>query len=93
VWHLFVVRLQRRDEFRRGLEQVGIETGVHYPCAPHRQPAFADLGIAPERAPISERFQHEVLSLPIGPHLRDEQVDYVVSWARALDRRSARASA
>jgi dTDP-4-amino-4,6-dideoxygalactose transaminase len=86
VWHLFVVRSQRRDELRRGFEQAGIETAVHYPRAPHRQPAFADLRIAPERVPISERFQHEVLSLPIGPHLLDEQVDLVVNRARALDR-------
>ena len=88
VWHLFVVRSQRRSELRGGLEEAGIETGVHYPRAPHRQPVFADLGITPERVPISESLQHEVLSLPIGPHLRDEQVEYVVSRSRALDRKS-----
>lgn len=88
VWHLFVVRTQRRSELRGGLEEAGIETAVHYPRAPHRQPVFADLGITPEQVPISESFQHEVLSLPIGPHLRDEQVEYVVSRGRALDRKS-----
>jgi dTDP-4-amino-4,6-dideoxygalactose transaminase len=85
VWHLFVVRTQRREELQRGLEAAGIETAIHYPRAPHRQPVFADLGVAPESVPVSEQLQHEVLSLPIGPHLRDEQVEYVVDRVRALD--------
>jgi dTDP-3-amino-3,4,6-trideoxy-alpha-D-glucose transaminase len=85
AWHLFVVRSQRRSELRRALDAAGIQTGVHYPLAPHRQPLFAELAIPPERVPISERLQHEVLSLPIGPHLRHEQVEYVVNRIRALD--------
>jgi dTDP-4-amino-4,6-dideoxygalactose transaminase len=85
VWHLFVVRSQRRDELQRGLEAAGIETAIHYPRAPHRQPVFADLAVAPESVPVSEQLQHEVLSLPIGPHLRDNQVEYVVDRIRALE--------
>jgi dTDP-4-amino-4,6-dideoxygalactose transaminase len=85
VWHLFVVRSQRRDELQQHLEAAGIETAVHYPRAPHRQPVFADLAVAPESVPVSEQLQHEVLSLPIGPHLRDNQVEYVVDRIRALE--------
>jgi dTDP-4-amino-4,6-dideoxygalactose transaminase len=85
VWHLFVVRTPRRDELRAALADAGIETGVHYPLAAHRQPVFAGLGIDPGSLPVSERLQHEVLSLPIGPHLADEQVDRVVDRVRAFD--------
>jgi dTDP-4-amino-4,6-dideoxygalactose transaminase len=85
VWHLFVVRTRRRDELRAALADTGIETGVHYPLAPHRQPVFAGLGIDPGSLPVSERLQHEVLSLPIGPHLTDDQVDHVVDRIRAFD--------
>ncbi len=85
VWHLFVVRAPRRDELRASLADAGIETGVHYPLAAHRQPVFAGLGIDPGSLPVSERLQHEVLSLPIGPHLTDEQVDHVVDRIRAFD--------
>ena len=85
VWHLFVVRTPRRDELRAALADAGIETGVHYPLAAHRQPVFAGLGIDPGSLPVSERLQHEVLSLPIGPHLTDEQVDHVVDRIRAFD--------
>ena len=85
VWHLFVVRTPRRDELRRALADSGVETGIHYPLAPHRQPLFADLAIDPRSLPVSERLQHEVLSLPIGPHLTDDQVDHVVDRIRAFD--------
>jgi dTDP-4-amino-4,6-dideoxygalactose transaminase len=85
VWHLFVVRTPRRDELRAALADAGIEAGVHYPLAAHRQPVFAGLGIDPGSLPVSERLQHEVLSLPIGPHLADEQVDRVVDRVRAFD--------
>jgi dTDP-4-amino-4,6-dideoxygalactose transaminase len=85
VWHLFVVRSQRREELQRHLEAAGVETAIHYPRAPHRQPVFADLAVAPETVPISDQLQHEVLSLPIGPHLREDQVEYVVDRVRAFD--------
>ena len=85
VWHLFVVRSQRRQELQRELEAAWIETAIPYPRAPHRQPVFADLAVAPESVPVSEQLQHEVLILPIGPHLRDEQVEYVIDRVRAFD--------
>jgi dTDP-4-amino-4,6-dideoxygalactose transaminase len=85
VWHLFVVRTARRDELHRALSDAGVETGIHYPLAPHRQPVFADLAIDPRSLPVSERLQHEVLSLPIGPHLTDVQVEHVVDRIRAFD--------
>jgi dTDP-3-amino-3,4,6-trideoxy-alpha-D-glucose transaminase len=84
VWHLFVVRTPRRDELLQALADAGVETGIHYPCAPHRQPVFAALGIEPRSVPVTEALQHEVLSLPMGPHLSGDQVDYVVDRVRAL---------
>ena len=80
VWHLLVIRSHRRNELRRALGEAGIEKGVHHPMAPHRQPVFADLAIAPERVPISERLQREVLSLPIG------QVEFIADRVRELAR-------
>ena len=84
VWHLFVVRTPRREELRLSLADAGVETGIHYPRAPHRQPVFADLRIEPEVVPVTEALQHEILSLPIGPHLSDDQVDYVVDRVRTV---------
>jgi dTDP-3-amino-3,4,6-trideoxy-alpha-D-glucose transaminase len=66
VWHLFVVRSDRRDRLRTYLDAQGIETAVHYPLPPHLQGAYR--GAAPAgRYPLSERFARELVSLPIGP--------------------------
>ncbi len=67
-WHLFVVQHPDRDQLQAGLADLGIQTLIHYPIPPHRQGAYADLGLlAP--LPMAERLAANVLSLPIGPHL------------------------
>jgi dTDP-4-amino-4,6-dideoxygalactose transaminase len=73
VWHLYVVRHPRRDELARGLAEAGIGTLIHYPIAPHMQPAYAELGIAQGALPVAEAIHREVLSLPMGPTMTREQ--------------------
>lgn len=70
VWHLFVVRHARREALQQGLSDAGIGTMIHYPIPPHRQQAYADLGIKAGTLPIAEAMAREVLSLPIGPHMK-----------------------
>jgi dTDP-4-amino-4,6-dideoxygalactose transaminase len=82
VWHLFVVRHRQRDEIARRLAESGIGTMIHYPVAPHLQPAYAAAGLGPGSFPRSEALHAEVLSLPIGPHLDDAQIDSVISALR-----------
>jgi dTDP-4-amino-4,6-dideoxygalactose transaminase len=67
AWHLYVVRVQKRDELQRRLSEAGVDTLIHYPIPPHKQQAYADLNIAAQ--PIAEAMANEALSLPIGPHL------------------------
>ncbi|TAM61549.1 MAG: DegT/DnrJ/EryC1/StrS family aminotransferase [Rhodanobacter sp.] len=76
AWHLFVVRCPCRDALQRHLLARGIHSQVHYPVPPHRQPAYASLRNA--KLPLTERLHDEVLSLPIGPTLRDEDADRVI---------------
>jgi dTDP-4-amino-4,6-dideoxygalactose transaminase len=78
VWHLYVVRHPERDRLQARLAEMGIGTMIHYPVPPHLQPAYADLGIAAGSLPLAERIHAEVLSLPMGPTLRDEEVDRVI---------------
>jgi len=80
AWHLFVVRTAQRDLLQRVLAAQGVETLVHYPNAPHRQPAYVEMSAV--QLPVTERLHQEVLSLPIGPHLSHEQVEHVVAAAR-----------
>lgn len=82
VWHLFVVRHARRDALAQHLTAAGIGTVIHYPVAPHLQPAYAPLGHARGTLPIAERLQDQVLSLPIGPTQTLEQTDTVIAAVR-----------
>jgi dTDP-4-amino-4,6-dideoxygalactose transaminase len=77
VWHLFVIRTQYRNQLQRFLTENGIETLIHYPIPPHKQDAYkkySDLHL-----PFTEKLHSEVLSLPIGPTMTDEQVLGVIS--------------
>ena len=77
-WHLYVVRSEDRDGLQQRLADRGVETLIHYPTPPHRQPAFASA----VSLPIAERLAAEVLSLPMGPHLSDADVDAVIAAVR-----------
>lgn len=79
VWHLFVVRHPQRDDLAARLAERGIHTVIHYPVAPHRQPAYASLGLTTGSLPIAEALQDQVLSLPIGPTMDDAEVQRVIS--------------
>ncbi|WP_216906574.1 DegT/DnrJ/EryC1/StrS family aminotransferase [Nocardia noduli] len=77
VWHLFVVRVRQRERVERFLADRGITTLTHYPVPPSRSGAYAAMGIAAGTLPIAESLSHEVLSLPIGPHLPIDGVERV----------------
>lgn len=83
AWHLFVVRHPRRDALQKILAEAGVGTLIHYPIPPHRQRAYADLGMATEAFPLASRIADEVLSLPIGPHLSSEHTDEVIASVRS----------
>lgn len=77
VWHVFVVQCEQREALQRHLASRDIQTLIHYPVAPHLQKAYP--GLHDLSLPISERLHREVLSLPLGPTLRPEQVGKVIS--------------
>jgi dTDP-3-amino-3,4,6-trideoxy-alpha-D-glucose transaminase len=83
VWHLYVVRTDRRAALMAGLEKAGIGSLIHYPIPPHLQQAYADLGQGAGAYPLAERLAETVLSLPIGPHLPMESVDEIAAAVRA----------
>jgi len=78
VWHLYVVRSMMRDALRSRLDTLGIGTLIHYPVPPHLQAAYRSLGATRGRFPIAEILADEVLSLPMGPHLSDDDVARVI---------------
>lgn len=86
VWHLFVVRCAQRDALQRHLQAHGIHSQVHYPIPPHRQSAYPALRDLP--LPLTDRLHQEVLSLPIGPTLRDEDADRVIAACQSFEYRA-----
>lgn len=73
VWHLYVIRVPRRDEVARRLGGMGVRTGVHYPVPVHLQPAFRHLGHGPGDFPVAEAAAAQILSLPMFPQITEEQ--------------------
>jgi dTDP-4-amino-4,6-dideoxygalactose transaminase len=84
VYHLFVVRSAKRRELQAHLSANGIETLIHYPVPIPRQPALA--AMSPVECPVADRACDEVLSLPLHPGLRDEDVDHVAAAVNAFER-------
>lgn len=78
AWHLFVIRDRNRDALAAALEERGIGTLIHYPVPPHFSGAYRDGGWAARELPLSERLTDEVLSLPMGPHLKPADARRVV---------------
>lgn len=84
VWHLYVVRSDRRNDFQKFLGDAGIGTLIHYPVPPHLQPAYKDLRFKYGDFPISEKIHQEVLSLPIGPTLSENDAETVIRVCNAF---------
>ena len=82
VYHLYVVRAERRDALRVFLKERGIGSLIHYPVPVHLQPAYrgrlGDVGSLPE----TERAAREVLSLPMFPELTEAEVRQVAEAVR-----------
>lgn len=78
VHHLFAIRSGDRDDLSKTLNEKGISTAVHYPIPIHLQPAYIEkFGYSPGMFKMSERLSEEMLSLPLFPSMKIEQVDVV----------------
>ena len=77
VYHLFVIRVENRENFREFLKEKGIATDVHYPIPPHKQKAFSELN--ENSYPLSEKIHNEIVSIPCGLHLTDNEVEYITT--------------
>jgi dTDP-4-amino-4,6-dideoxygalactose transaminase len=78
VYHQYTIRIEQRDALQRHLSERKISSTVYYPYPLHLQPLYASLGHKAGDFPHSERAAQEVLSLPMYPELRQEQIARVV---------------
>ncbi len=76
VWHLFVIRVDDRDRFIQYLDAEGIGTMIHYPIPPHKQKAYKEWNSL--SFPITEQIHREVVSIPLYPALKSEEVSKII---------------
>ncbi len=74
VWHLFVVRHPQRDLLQQHLTEAEIGTLIHYPVPPHLSNAYASKPPGASSFPLAEEIARTVLSLPMGPHVSEQQL-------------------
>ncbi len=77
VWHLYVIRTERRDALKDHLVSKGINAGIHYPIPIHLQPAYQDLGYKRGDFPVTEACADRILSLPMYAELTDRQIEFI----------------
>ena len=77
VYHLYVIRCEKRDELRSYLQDNGIGTQIHYPIPCHLQEGYKELRLTPGEFPVAESYAQQVLSLPNYPELTDEEIHYI----------------
>jgi dTDP-4-amino-4,6-dideoxygalactose transaminase len=75
AYHQYVVRLRKRDAAMEALRACGVQCGIHYPIPCHLQAPYRRYTTA--RLPVVEDAANEILSLPLFPHITEEQVEYV----------------
>lgn len=74
VYHLFVIRTERRDDLMAYLRECGIHTLIHYPTPIHLQPVYARLGYRRGDFPRTEKVCKEIISLPMYPSLKEDEI-------------------
>ena len=77
VFHLFVIKTEKRNELKRFLSEMGISTVIHYPVPCHLQKAYAVLNYKKGDFPVAERLSDQILSLPLFIGLKNCDIDYV----------------
>ncbi|MDQ0381546.1 DegT/DnrJ/EryC1/StrS family aminotransferase [Amycolatopsis thermophila] len=87
VYHLAVTRVPDRDEVRRLLDALGVDTGIHYPTACHLHEPYQRFADSP--LPVAERSATELLSLPMFPHMSEDQIGQVCEAIRLIHERYA----
>lgn len=78
AWHIFVVRHSKRNSLQQHLTKAGIGTLIHYPIPPHLSNAYEGNGWKIGDFPITEKLSNELLSLPIGAHISNDEVEIVI---------------
>ncbi|MCU0652508.1 MAG: DegT/DnrJ/EryC1/StrS family aminotransferase [Candidatus Omnitrophica bacterium] len=84
VYHVYAIRTKRRDEVCEAFKKRGIGVIIHYPIPLHLQKAYSELGYKSGDFPVSERISEEIISLPMYPHIKKQQIKIVVDVLKGV---------
>ena len=88
VWHIFAIRHSRRNLLQAHLERLQIGTLIHYPVPPHLSEAYSDMRFVPGSFPLAKDISDTELSLPLGPHISEQQArivtEAILDWERPV---------
>jgi dTDP-4-amino-4,6-dideoxygalactose transaminase len=82
VFHLYVIRTVDREQLKTALAEAGIGTAIHYPVPLHMQVAYRGLGFKAGDFPVTEQVASEILSLPMFPGLKPEDLGHIVEHTK-----------
>lgn len=83
VWHLYVVQVEDRDRVLAALHEAGVGAAIHYPTPIHLTGAYRGLGLGPGAFPVAEAAGDRIVSLPLFPHITEDQQSYVADTLAA----------
>ena len=86
VYHLYIIRVERRDELLASLIEKGIEAKIHYPIPVHLQEAAKYLGYKKGDFPNCEKDCKRIITLPVHQHLSDEELNFTINMVRKFYR-------
>jgi dTDP-4-amino-4,6-dideoxygalactose transaminase len=89
VYHVFAIRIKRRDSVCEELKKKGISVLVHYPIPLHLQEAYKELRYKKGDFPVAERVSQEIVSLPMYPHLKEEDIKKISGALLGVSSRAA----
>lgn len=79
VWHLFVVKVEKRENFQKFLSDNGIATQIHYPIPPHLSEAYKYIGEGEGSYPVTEKNAKHIISLPLFEGMKKEEIEHVIN--------------
>lgn len=85
AWHIFPALCPDRDWLQLSLSEKGIGTMIHYPIPPHMQEAYRGLGFKEHMFPLAKKISKQIISLPLGPHLSDIELQYVIKSIKQIE--------
>ena len=78
VWHLFVIRIKKRNKIIREFDSHKVEFGIHYPLPIHRQSAYKEHKQYGSNISLADQYSSQLLSLPIFPKMNDNELERVI---------------